>query len=208
MCGWHAEPTGTNRTSGGTTDRGPREVLSTIGKLCTVCTGASPGVSQFVVWSLSLSFYTEMGHGDSITDSMTHQTKKKRIEDQSLPSDAGQRPIQLQRRRVWRACESCRCISDSYLSIDWYPCSPSTLLRSRKKIKCDGNEPTCSQCTTSGSQCTWLQTKDRAALSRQYVLIEASNAIHISLSNICLPSLVMFRSSKLAFSTWNPSLAR
>jgi hypothetical protein len=39
----------------------------------------------------------------------------------------------------------------------------------RKKIKCDGCEPTCSQCSMSGSQCTWLQTKDRAALSRQYV---------------------------------------
>jgi len=41
----------------------------------------------------------------------------------------------------------------------------------RKKIKCDGNEPTCTQCITSKSQCTWLQTKDRAALSRQYVII-------------------------------------
>ena len=40
----------------------------------------------------------------------------------------------------------------------------------RKKIKCDGCEPTCSQCSISNSQCTWLQTKDRAALSRQYVL--------------------------------------
>lgn len=40
----------------------------------------------------------------------------------------------------------------------------------RKKIKCDGCEPTCSQCSMSGSQCTWLQTKDRAALSRQYVV--------------------------------------
>src|SRR6267154_74229 len=41
--------------------------------------------------------------------------------------------------------------------------------RRRKKIKCDGCEPTCSQCQSSGSQCTWLQTKDRAALSRQWV---------------------------------------
>ena len=59
-----------------------------------------------------------MGRGDSVTESMTHhQTKKKRVEDQPPPSDAGQRPIQLQRRRVWRACESCRCVSDSYLSM-------------------------------------------------------------------------------------------
>lgn len=35
------------------------------------------------------------------------------------------------------------------------------LVRRRKKIKCDGCEPTCSQCASSGSQCTWLQTKDR-----------------------------------------------
>ncbi|KAI0303129.1 fungal-specific transcription factor domain-containing protein [Russula brevipes] len=88
---------------------------------------------------------------------MTHQTKKKRVEDQPLPSDAGQRPIQLQRRRVWRACESCR----------------------RKKIKCDGTEPTCSQCATSGSLCTWLQTKDRAALSRHYVQELEARLLHM-----------------------------
>ncbi|KAJ7086664.1 fungal-specific transcription factor domain-containing protein [Mycena epipterygia] len=75
------------------------------------------------------------------------QSKKKRIDDDLDSPDATQRPLQLQRRRVWRACESCR----------------------RKKIKCDGCEPTCSQCSASGSQCTWLQTKDRAALSRHYV---------------------------------------
>jgi hypothetical protein len=40
--------------------------------------------------------------------SMTHQSKKKRIDDDPLPTDAGAKPIQLQRRRVWRACESCR----------------------------------------------------------------------------------------------------
>src|SRR6266849_2391920 len=45
-----------------------------------------------------------MGPNDSVPDSMTHQTKKKRVEDQPFPTDAGQRPIQLQRRRVWRAC--------------------------------------------------------------------------------------------------------
>ncbi|KAF8271777.1 fungal-specific transcription factor domain-containing protein [Lactarius quietus] len=99
-----------------------------------------------------------MGRNDSeVSLSMTHQTKKKRVDDQPLPSDAGQRPLQLQRRRVWRACESCR----------------------RKKIKCDGNEPTCSQCATSTSQCTWLQTKDRAALSRHYVQELEARLLHM-----------------------------
>ncbi|KAG1892702.1 fungal-specific transcription factor domain-containing protein [Suillus subluteus] len=89
--------------------------------------------------------------------SMTHQSKKKRIDDDPLPTDAGAKPIQLQRRRVWRACESCR----------------------RKKIKCDGCEPTCSQCQSSGSQCTWLQTKDRAALSRHYVQELEARLLHM-----------------------------
>jgi hypothetical protein len=39
---------------------------------------------------------------------MTHQSKKKRVDDDSLAPDAGAKPVQLQRRRVWRACESCR----------------------------------------------------------------------------------------------------
>lgn len=53
-------------------------------------------------------------------------------------------------------------------------CGPYTqqLCLRRKKIKCDGIEPTCSQCATSKTQCTWLQTKDRAALSRQCVVVE------------------------------------
>ncbi|KIJ70318.1 hypothetical protein HYDPIDRAFT_77537 [Hydnomerulius pinastri MD-312] len=89
--------------------------------------------------------------------SMTHQSKKKRIDDDSLTVDAGTKPIQLQRRRVWRACESCR----------------------RKKIKCDGVEPTCAQCQSSGSQCTWLQTKDRAALSRHYVQELEARLLHM-----------------------------
>ncbi|KAF8640070.1 hypothetical protein AX17_001311 [Amanita inopinata Kibby_2008] len=97
-----------------------------------------------------------MAKGDEQTP-MTHQPKKKRTDDEPLPPDAGQKPIQLQRRRVWRACESCR----------------------RKKIKCDGCEPTCSQCTASGSQCTWLQTKDRAALSRQYVQELEARLLHM-----------------------------
>ncbi|KAF9008701.1 fungal-specific transcription factor domain-containing protein [Cyathus striatus] len=88
---------------------------------------------------------------------MIPQPKKKRVDEEPLPPDAGQRPIQLQRRRVWRACESCR----------------------RKKIKCDGCEPTCSQCATSGSQCTWLQTKDRAALSRHYVQELEARLLHM-----------------------------
>ncbi|THV03323.1 putative fungal-specific transcription factor [Dendrothele bispora CBS 962.96] len=87
---------------------------------------------------------------------MAQQSKKKRPEDDQPPPD-GAKPIQLQRRRVWRACESCR----------------------RKKIKCDGCEPTCSQCATSGSQCTWLQTKDRAALSRHYVQELEARLLHM-----------------------------
>ncbi|THH33707.1 hypothetical protein EUX98_g391 [Antrodiella citrinella] len=84
-------------------------------------------------------------------------SKKKRADDQPLPADVGTKPIPLQRRRVWRACESCR----------------------RKKIKCDGNEPTCSQCAATKSQCTWLQTKDRAALSRHYVQELEARLLHM-----------------------------
>ncbi|KAK0206288.1 fungal-specific transcription factor domain-containing protein [Desarmillaria ectypa] len=97
-----------------------------------------------------------MTKGDTNTP-MAHQSKKKRTDEEPLTPDAGQKPIQLQRRRVWRACESCR----------------------RKKIKCDGCEPTCSQCSTSGSQCTWLQTKDRAALSRHYVQELEARLLHM-----------------------------
>ena len=42
-----------------------------------------------------------------------HQPKKKKVDDQPLPPDIGLKPVQLQRRRVWRACESCRQVSDS-----------------------------------------------------------------------------------------------
>ncbi|PBL02271.1 hypothetical protein ARMGADRAFT_1005684 [Armillaria gallica] len=97
-----------------------------------------------------------MTKGDPNTP-MAHQSKKKRTDEEPPTQDAGQKPIQLQRRRVWRACESCR----------------------RKKIKCDGCEPTCSQCSTSGSQCTWLQTKDRAALSRHYVQELEARLLHM-----------------------------
>ena len=40
---------------------------------------------------------------------ISHPPKKKRVDDHaSLPPDIGLKPVQLQRRRVWRACESCR----------------------------------------------------------------------------------------------------
>ncbi|KAF8897300.1 fungal-specific transcription factor domain-containing protein [Infundibulicybe gibba] len=97
-----------------------------------------------------------MPKGDDLSSTVS-QSKKKRIDEDAVSTDAGQKPIQLQRRRVWRACESCR----------------------RKKIKCDGCEPTCSQCAMSGSQCTWLQTKDRAALSRHYVQELEARLLHM-----------------------------
>lgn len=136
---------------------------------------------------------------------IAHPPKKKRVDDQaSLPPDLGTKPIQLQRRRVWRACESCRYVRAPFYAHDrrsrsglnhllptsctlsfpfrtlsvpplpsssqgqiWSLTHVCSLLPRRKKIKCDGVEPTCSQCASSKSQCTWLQTKDRAALSRQ-----------------------------------------
>jgi hypothetical protein len=40
--------------------------------------------------------------------------KKKRPDDQIVLEPAtGQKPVQLQRRRVWRACESCRLVRAS-----------------------------------------------------------------------------------------------
>lgn len=36
-------------------------------------------------------------------------SKKKRPDDDSLPPDLT-KPVQLQRRRVWRACECCRSV--------------------------------------------------------------------------------------------------
>lgn len=119
--------------------------------------------------------------------SMTHQSKKKRIEDDSLPADAGSKPVQLQRRRVWRACESCRFVphparpSPSPLSNTF----PDTIVDRRKKIKCDGCEPTCAQCQSSGSHCTWLQTKDRAALSRQYVVTPPRAHLTLTFPQLC-----------------------
>ncbi|KAJ4472260.1 putative fungal-specific transcription factor [Lentinula aciculospora] len=106
------------------------------------------------------------------SSSMAQQSKKKRNDDDTNASlDAGQKPIQLQRRRVWRACENCR----------------------RKKIKCDGCEPTCSQCAASASPCTWLQTKDRAALSRHYVQELEARLLHMeSLFSQIAPVLEQF----------------
>ncbi|KAF8974598.1 fungal-specific transcription factor domain-containing protein [Flammula alnicola] len=102
------------------------------------------------------------------SSSMAQQAKKKRSEDEPMLEDVSTKPLQLQRRRVWRACESCR----------------------RKKIKCDGCEPTCSQCSMSGSQCTWLQTKDRAALSRHYVQELEARLLHMeSLFSQIAPAL-------------------
>ena len=39
-----------------------------------------------------------------------HQSKKKRFDDEQVSADLGLKPVQLQRRRVWRACESCRYV--------------------------------------------------------------------------------------------------
>lgn len=99
---------------------------------------------------------------------MSQPAKKKRATEQQLPADAGQKPVQLQRRRVWRACENCRYVTMTYVNTQK---TLMPLFFRRKKIKCDGTEPVCSQCSSGNAQCTWLQTKDRAALSRQYVFI-------------------------------------
>lgn len=60
--------------------------------------------SQAPLQSPQRSFYSQDFY------SMTHPSKKKRTEDDSLPADVGNKPVQLQRRRVWRACESCRFV--------------------------------------------------------------------------------------------------
>ncbi|KAJ3523020.1 hypothetical protein NM688_g8792 [Phlebia brevispora] len=109
---------------------------------------------------------------------MNHQSKKKKVDDQPLPPDIGLKPVQLQRRRVWRACESCRQ-APVPIFVESLHVDPPFHARRRKKIKCDGNEPTCSQCASSKSQCTWLQTKDRAALSRHYVQELEARLLHM-----------------------------
>ncbi|KAG6820448.1 hypothetical protein H0H93_000444 [Arthromyces matolae] len=52
-----------------------------------------------------------MAKGDDST-SIAPQGKKKRNDDEPVSPDAGQKPVQLQRRRVWRACESCRYVQE------------------------------------------------------------------------------------------------
>ena len=128
--------------------------------------------------------------------SATVQSKKKLIEDEQMRDDATSKPLQLQRRRVWRACESCRYVL--IVLHHHYQPSLSYFFIRRKKIKCDGCEPTCSQCSISSSQCTWLQTKDRAALSRQY-----DPGLFLSCTGSDYSNLVMYRNSKLDFYTWN-----
>lgn len=53
-------------------------------------------------------------------------SKKKRADDDSLPLDVGQKPIQLQRRRVWRACESCRYVRHRSPSTYLTPLAPQS----------------------------------------------------------------------------------
>ncbi|KAF8592537.1 hypothetical protein K439DRAFT_1400441 [Ramaria rubella] len=88
---------------------------------------------------------------------MSSSSKKQKLDTTVDSTGDPSKPLPLQRRRVWRACESCR----------------------RKKIKCDGREPTCGQCVTSRTSCTWIQTKDRAALSRHYVQELEQRLLHM-----------------------------
>ncbi|KAG7097271.1 hypothetical protein E1B28_004637 [Marasmius oreades] len=80
---------------------------------------------------------------------MTQQSKKKRADPEPAPPDAGQKPIQLQRRRVWRACESCRHV-----------------IRGRRSNAMVVN-------------LLAPNTKDRAALSRHYVQELEARLIHM-----------------------------
>ena len=49
-----------------------------------------------------------MAKGDELVN-MTQPTKKKQQDDNEQFGSDIHKPLQLQRRRVWRACESCRC---------------------------------------------------------------------------------------------------
>jgi len=49
-----------------------------------------------------------MAKGEESSSSSIPQSKKKRSEDEPMLEDVSAKPLQLQRRRVWRACESCR----------------------------------------------------------------------------------------------------
>ncbi|KAF8528868.1 fungal-specific transcription factor domain-containing protein [Hysterangium stoloniferum] len=88
---------------------------------------------------------------------MANTSKRQKLDTSGESPGDPSKPLPLQRRRVWRACESCR----------------------RKKIKCDGREPTCGQCAMSKTSCTWIQTKDRAALSRHYVQELEQRLLHM-----------------------------
>lgn len=48
-----------------------------------------------------------MAKGENLSSTLV-QSKKTRTEDEM--DDATSKPLQLQRRRVWRACESCRYV--------------------------------------------------------------------------------------------------
>ncbi|KAI3596720.1 hypothetical protein WG66_016356 [Moniliophthora roreri] len=57
---------------------------------------------------------------------MAQQSKKKRADPEPPPPDAGTKPIQLQRRRVWRACERRSSAMDvSQLVLNVLPRAPS-----------------------------------------------------------------------------------
>lgn len=43
-------------------------------------------------------------------DTSPNSGKKKRFEEEPPFDDIVSKPLQLQRRRVWRACESCRYV--------------------------------------------------------------------------------------------------
>ena len=61
-------------------------------------------------------------------DAMAHSKKKR--DDDPPPANNGQKPIQLQRRRVWRACESCRSVLFSHRKISPSTSPPSDARRS------------------------------------------------------------------------------
>ena len=79
------------------------------------CTGPGMGKDWFPIRSSSFYMALQL---DLSCSPMTHHPKKKRVDDpqHSPPQDNPQRPVQLQRRRVWRACESCRSVPPPLLS--------------------------------------------------------------------------------------------
>ncbi len=64
--------------------------------------------SRSFIFQIAMTETTTMA--DSNERPQNHQSKKKKVDDQAVPPDIGLKPVQLQRRRVWRACESCRCV--------------------------------------------------------------------------------------------------